>query len=91
MSLKQCLKGVEIRFCCDFNDCGRLFQILADALGKALSPSVFFDRREWSSNLILDTMLVKLTRVVAVQTMLDSLTGYLVVLTRKAIRSVNIA
>ena len=58
VSLKQCLKGVEIRFYCDFNDCGRLFQIFADALEKARSPSVFFDRREWSSNWILDTMCV---------------------------------
>ena len=40
-----------LKFCC--NDCGRLFQILADALEKARSLSVFFDRREKSSNWIL--------------------------------------
>ena len=34
-----------LKFCCDCNDCGRLFQILADALEKARSPSVFF---RWS-------------------------------------------
>ena len=51
VSFKQCLKGVEIF--CDFNYCGRLFQILADALENARSPSVFFDRRERSSNWIL--------------------------------------
>ena len=42
-----------LKFFCDFNDCGRLFQILADALESARSPSVFFDRREWFSNWIL--------------------------------------
>ena len=46
-------KGAPLKFCSDCNDCGRLFQILADALEKARSPSVFFDRREWSSNWIL--------------------------------------
>ena len=30
-----------LKFCCDSNDCRRLFQILADALEETRSPSVF--------------------------------------------------
>ena len=65
-----------LKFCCDCNDCGRLFQILADALEKARLPAKrFFDRREWSSNWILLLELRLYVEVFLMATMLFRVTG----------------
>ena len=65
-----------LKFCCDCNDRGRLFQILADALEKARLPAKrFFDRREWSSNWILLLELRLYVEVFLMATMLFRVTG----------------